>query len=337
MHACRLVGSVVILVVALAVSTVAGGQGPAAETSRTPWGDPDLQGFWEYWTFTPLQRPDELADRAELTDEEAAAVAEQSRQGGAEPRPRGARRRGHRGVRPGGVDGALAGDRAQPAIADRGSARRQDSAVYGSRGAADRGAPPVRRPAGTHPGGRNRQRRTGGSRSRGALHRWIQHRPAAASGRLQQQHPAAAGARLRRADGRNDPRRPCGAVGRPSAPAGPHAAVAGRFARPLGRRHPGSRDHQLHRQESPASARPAFRGARAAICGWSSASRGPATARSITNSRSRTHPSSRSRSPRAIRCTRSDLALYEYACHEGNYGLMNILTGARAEERSAAP
>lgn len=29
------------------------------------------------------------------------------------------------------------------------------------------------------------------------------------------------------------------------------------------------------------------------------------------------------------------IALYEYACHEGNYGLVGILSGARAEERSA--
>ena len=26
--------------------------------------------------------------------------------------------------------------------------------------------------------------------------------------------------------------------------------------------------------------------------------------------------------------------LYEYACHEGNYSLMNVLSGARAEERA---
>ena len=43
---------------------------------RTPWGDPDLQGVWEYWTFTPLQRPESLADKDVLTDEEAAAVAQ---------------------------------------------------------------------------------------------------------------------------------------------------------------------------------------------------------------------------------------------------------------------
>ena len=46
-------------------------------TPRTPWGDPDLQGLWEYWTFTPLQRPESLADKEVLTDEEAATVAQE--------------------------------------------------------------------------------------------------------------------------------------------------------------------------------------------------------------------------------------------------------------------
>ncbi len=34
----------------------------------------------------------------------------------------------------------------------------------------------------------------------------------------------------------------------------------------------------------------------------------------------------------AFPMNRSDLPLYEYACHEGNYGLFNILNGARIEE-----
>ena len=80
MLAHRVVASAVVLVVALAGTAGAGGQGAASETPRTPWGDPDLQGIWEYWTFTPLQRPDDLADRAVLTAEEAAAVGERSRQ-----------------------------------------------------------------------------------------------------------------------------------------------------------------------------------------------------------------------------------------------------------------
>jgi hypothetical protein len=27
--------------------------------------------------------------------------------------------------------------------------------------------------------------------------------------------------------------------------------------------------------------------------------------------------------------------MFEYACHEGNYGMTNLLAGARAEERDA--
>ena len=30
---------------------------------------------------------------------------------------------------------------------------------------------------------------------------------------------------------------------------------------------------------------------------------------------------------------RSEEPIYEYACHEGNYALSNILSGARAQER----
>ena len=33
--------------------------------------------------------------------------------------------------------------------------------------------------------------------------------------------------------------------------------------------------------------------------------------------------------------TKTEDALYEYACHEGNYSLFNILAGAQAEERAA--
>ena len=35
--------------------------------------------------------------------------------------------------------------------------------------------------------------------------------------------------------------------------------------------------------------------------------------------------------------TKTEDALYEYACHEGNYGLYNILAGAQAEDRAAQP
>jgi hypothetical protein len=44
---------------------------------RTPDGQPDLQGVWDYRTVTPLERPDELSGRASLTDEEAATYERQ--------------------------------------------------------------------------------------------------------------------------------------------------------------------------------------------------------------------------------------------------------------------
>jgi hypothetical protein len=37
---------------------------------RTSWGDPDLQGVWDHRTITPLERRPELGDRALYTDEE---------------------------------------------------------------------------------------------------------------------------------------------------------------------------------------------------------------------------------------------------------------------------
>ena len=44
----------------------------------TPWGDPDLQGVWDYRTLTPLERPVELGDKAYLTEEEAAALEQET-------------------------------------------------------------------------------------------------------------------------------------------------------------------------------------------------------------------------------------------------------------------
>ena len=43
-------------------------------TPRTAWGDPDLQGLWNHGTITPLERPADYGDRALLTDEEVAAL-----------------------------------------------------------------------------------------------------------------------------------------------------------------------------------------------------------------------------------------------------------------------
>ena len=55
--------------VALVAAT--GAQGTSRSSApRTPWGHPDLQGVWTNSTTTPLERPADLADKAVLTEEE---------------------------------------------------------------------------------------------------------------------------------------------------------------------------------------------------------------------------------------------------------------------------
>ena len=44
---------------------------------RTTWGEPDLQGVWRNDTETPLERPPELAGKEFYTEEEATALAEE--------------------------------------------------------------------------------------------------------------------------------------------------------------------------------------------------------------------------------------------------------------------
>jgi len=53
------------------VAASAGAQG--LRGTRTAWGDPDLQGLWTNATLTPLERPAELASKAFFTPAEAAA------------------------------------------------------------------------------------------------------------------------------------------------------------------------------------------------------------------------------------------------------------------------
>jgi hypothetical protein len=72
-------------VVSLASATVGGqsrakteGQPTKAWSQpRTPDGQPDLQGYWTNATFTPLERPAELAGKEFLTEAEAAHYQQQ--------------------------------------------------------------------------------------------------------------------------------------------------------------------------------------------------------------------------------------------------------------------
>jgi hypothetical protein len=45
---------------------------------RTPWGDPDLQGLWTNATITPFERPANLSDKPVLTEDEAAEYEKQT-------------------------------------------------------------------------------------------------------------------------------------------------------------------------------------------------------------------------------------------------------------------
>ncbi len=64
----------VCLIILLPLAAAA--QSASDEIPRTAWGAPDLQGIYDFGTATPFQRPAELAGRATFTAEEA-AVQEQ--------------------------------------------------------------------------------------------------------------------------------------------------------------------------------------------------------------------------------------------------------------------
>jgi hypothetical protein len=85
-----------IALTAMLIPAPAAGQGGSGakgwKPSRTPDGQPDIQGVWSYATLTPLERPDELAAKDTFSDEEAAEFARRTvervtsdrRDGGAE-------------------------------------------------------------------------------------------------------------------------------------------------------------------------------------------------------------------------------------------------------------
>ena len=75
----RVIATVLItaafVLVPIMVTTQGGG---TSSVAPTPWGHPDLQGIWTNVGVTPLERPTEFASRTELTDEEVAALEQES-------------------------------------------------------------------------------------------------------------------------------------------------------------------------------------------------------------------------------------------------------------------
>jgi hypothetical protein len=80
---------------AVAEAAGAGGRAQARSTgkaassgtklARTPWGHPDLQGVWTNATSTPLERPAQMSGKEVLTDEERKALDERAAQNADRP------------------------------------------------------------------------------------------------------------------------------------------------------------------------------------------------------------------------------------------------------------
>ena len=77
-----IIGALAAAVAVSLASVLVAGQAPTAAANtgtpiRTPWGAPDLSGIWDAYTLTPLERPARFAGRAELTEKEAAELAKE--------------------------------------------------------------------------------------------------------------------------------------------------------------------------------------------------------------------------------------------------------------------
>ena len=78
-------GVIALIALIVVISALLAGQSanesPAVSSqsaaSRTPWGDPNLQGIWTDGYETPLQRPAKYAGREFLTEDEVAALDQQ--------------------------------------------------------------------------------------------------------------------------------------------------------------------------------------------------------------------------------------------------------------------
>jgi hypothetical protein len=65
---------------AIAQAPKAAGTAKKWTPPHTPWGDPDLQGIWNNATITPIERPRELGEKEFLTEDQAADLEKREAQ-----------------------------------------------------------------------------------------------------------------------------------------------------------------------------------------------------------------------------------------------------------------
>lgn len=73
--------SITLLAASLVLSGAALAQDGDFDVPRTQWGQPDLQGVWNFSSVIPMQRPAFFGDRQYLTDEDIAALTAQTEAG----------------------------------------------------------------------------------------------------------------------------------------------------------------------------------------------------------------------------------------------------------------
>ena len=71
---------VMFLLISIAAAVAALSTGAADKIPRTPSGHPDLSGFYDAATLTPLVRPEEFGDNLELTPEQAEKILEENQE-----------------------------------------------------------------------------------------------------------------------------------------------------------------------------------------------------------------------------------------------------------------
>ena len=355
-----------VLILGLAAFVALPSVAVEADIPRMADGKPDLSGFYNIATLTPLQRPEKYGDNLFLTAEEAKAIEEEEQALLAKANEKSDPNRAapsDTGAAPVGFDdsqrenlgaGNVGGynafwiDRGSSAVSIDGAYRTSINLRAGERpDAADhrRGQGTPRRPPGADAVPRQQGRRVvdTGRRCRRAgslrrhrataacrtLHHGLRLDPRAAdaAGALQQPQADRSDRHPRDDPGRDEPRCPSDApelrARRPERP-----QVAGGLDRLVGRRHPGCQHEALRRPAGPE------------FCVT-----GPARHRALHTASARTRSTTSSPSrirPPGLSPWKGDYVwpqtsdkVYEYACHEGNYAMGNIMRGARLLEAEA--